>query len=96
MEAFGVEEVPAGADLEFIRARVVKRPKDVHRVVDEVFEVNERALIYAPRFRVLYRNGRTGEEKSMEFDGVTAGRIRRGKQAGSAVPPPPPPPPTSP
>jgi hypothetical protein len=32
-------------------------------------------VIYTPRFRILYRNTKTNEEKSLEFDGVTAKKI---------------------
>jgi hypothetical protein len=49
------------------------------RLVSELFEVSERAVIYTPRYRVIYRNTRTGEEKTAEFDGVTAERIQRGR-----------------
>ena len=77
LAAFGVKEIPPEADLNIIRSRIFKRPKDIHRLVTEVFEVHERALIYAPRFRVLYTNVNTGEGKAVEFDGVTAQRIQR-------------------
>ncbi len=93
---FGVEEIAQNSDLDIIRAMIVKRPGDVNRVVSELFEVSERAVIYTPRFKVLYRNTKTGEEKVMEFDGVTAQKIQQSKHAGSQsadpLPPPPPPP----
>jgi len=76
LAAFGVEEIAPDADLDIIRSKIVKRPKDINRLVNELFEVNERAVIYTPRFRVLYRNVKTGEEKTVEFDGVTAERIQ--------------------
>lgn len=76
LAAFGVKEIASDADLDIIRSKILKRPKDMNRLVNELFEVNERAVIYTPRFRVLYRNVKTGEEKTMEFDGVTAERIQ--------------------
>jgi hypothetical protein len=78
---FGVQEVAQDADLNCIRLRVAKRPVGVNRIVSELFEVNDRAVIYAPRFRVVYRNVRTGEEKAVEFDGVTAQKIGESKHA---------------
>jgi len=75
LSTFGVQEVAQDADLNCIRLRVARRPADVNRLVSELFEVNDRAVIYAPRFRVVYRNVRTGEEKAVEFDGVTAQKI---------------------
>jgi hypothetical protein len=92
LAAFGVEEIAQDADLEHIRSRVIKRPNDINRLVNELFEVEERAVIYTPRYRVVYRNARTGEEKTVEFDGVTANRIRESKHANLPLPPPPPPP----
>ena len=97
LEEFGVQEVAGDADLNILRSRIAQRPKDISRVVSEVFEVEERAVIYAPRFRVQYGNNKTGEEKTVEFDGVTGERIRQSKGEGSngnppVLPPPPPPP----
>jgi hypothetical protein len=91
-----VEEIASNADLDFIRAKIVNRPRDISRLVNELFEINERVVIYTPRFRVLYRNAKTGEQKAVEFDGVTAERIQQSKSTSSrdtlSVPPPPPPP----
>ena len=92
----GVEEIASNADLDFIRSKIVNRPKDINRLVSELFEVDERVIIYTPRFRVVYRNARTGEPKAVEFDGVTAERIQQGRSMTShdafSIPPPPPPP----
>lgn len=77
LKAFGVKEIPSDADLNIIRSRIFKRPKDIHRVVKELFEVSERAVIYTPQFKVRYRNVKTREEKTVEFDGVTGERIQR-------------------
>jgi hypothetical protein len=76
LAAFGVKEIAQDADIDIIRSRVFKRPKDINRVVTELFEVTERAIIYTPRFRVLYTNVKTSEMKAVEFDGVTAQRIQ--------------------
>jgi hypothetical protein len=76
LAAFGVKEIAPKADLEAIRSKILKRPKDINRLVNELFEVTERAVIYTPRFRVKFKNLRTGEEKNVEFDGVTAERIQ--------------------
>jgi len=72
---FGAEEIPEDEDLHIIQSKILKRPNDINRVVNELFEVNERVVIYTPRYRLLYRNLGTGEERAMEFDGVTAKRI---------------------
>lgn len=77
LAALGVKEIAPDFDLDIIRSKILKRPKDVNRLVKELFEVNERAIIYTPRFRVQYTNVRTGEGKAIEIDGVTAQRIER-------------------
>lgn len=71
----GVEGIAEDADLNVIQCRILKRPKDINRIVKELIEVNERVVIYAPRFRLVYRDTITGSEKTIEFDGVTAKRI---------------------
>jgi hypothetical protein len=71
----GAKEIAGDADLRFIQSRILKRPKDINRIVNELIEVNERVVIYAPRFRLVYKNTITGKEKAIEFDGVTAKRI---------------------
>lgn len=77
LAAFGIREIAPDTDLDIIRSRIIKRPNDVSRLVNEIFEVKERAIIYTPRYRVLYKNTKTDEKKSMEFDGVTAERIQQ-------------------
>ena len=72
---FGIEELPENADVNFIRNRIAKRPKDLCRIVEEIFEVTERSVIYIPRYKLLFRNVNTGEEKVLVLDGVTAKRI---------------------
>jgi len=77
LTAFGVKEIPPDLDLKIIRSRILKRPKDINRLVIELFEVNERAAIYTPRFRVMYTNVRTGESKAVDFDAITGQRVQR-------------------
>lgn len=90
LAAFGTEEIAHDADLDIIRSRIVQRPNDISRIVSELFEVDDRAVIYTPRFRVVYKNMKTDEQRIVEFDGVTAARIQQGKHSGSSIPPPPP------
>lgn len=81
---FDIEEVSENAEVDFVRERIVKRPKDVNRIVEEIFEVAERVVIYTPLFRILYKNTKTGDERTMEFDGITANLIQRRKSSISA------------
>lgn len=79
LDESGVKEIAPDADLDIIRSKILKRPKDIDRIVDELFEVTRRTVIYAPRFRALYTSVKTGEEKSAEFDGITAEKIQRAR-----------------
>jgi hypothetical protein len=76
LTTFETKEIPQDTDLNIIRAKILKRPKNINKIITELFEVNERAIIYTPRYRVLYTNLKTGEMKAIEFDGITAQRIQ--------------------
>ena len=58
--------------LEIIKSRIVKRPPDVDNVENELFQVSEHAVIYSPIYEITFRNLKTGEEKVIKIDGVTA------------------------
>jgi hypothetical protein len=75
IEECGISELPESADVNFIKERIANRPKDMCRIVEELFEVTERSVIYTPRYKLLFRNVNTGEEKILVLDGVTAKRI---------------------
>ncbi len=66
-------EIVSDADVGILRS--IKRPTDIKRIVRELFEVTERAVIYTPVYKVLFQNIKTGEVKALEFDGVTSKRI---------------------
>jgi hypothetical protein len=75
IDKYGIEELPENTDVDFVRARIARRPEDISRIVEEIFEVTERTVIYAPRFRVAFKNTTTGEEKALVIDGVSSKRI---------------------
>jgi hypothetical protein len=70
-----IKEIDPEADVDFARKRLVHRPENLSRIVDEVFEISERVVIYAPRYKLTYVNASNYEEKSIEFDGITSKRI---------------------
>ena len=72
---FGIEELAENADVNFVRERIAKRPKDMSRIVEEVFEITDRSVIYTPRFKLLFKNVKTGEEKVLVLDGITSRKI---------------------
>jgi len=65
-------EILPNEEVDIIRNRIVKRPPEIKRVVKEIFEVVDRAVIYTPIYKVKFQNVKTGEVKIVKFDGVTA------------------------
>ncbi len=76
---YHIKEIDSDADVDFVRKRLVSRPENLSRIVSEVFEIGERVVIYAPRFKLTYVNADTYKRKSVEFDGVTSRRIHEEK-----------------
>ena len=75
IEECRIQELPEDAYVNFVRERIAKRPKELCRIVQEIFEVSDRSVIYTPRYKLLFRNVNTGEEKILLLDGITSKRI---------------------
>ena len=75
---FCVKKVPPNLDLSILRTRIQKRPADIGWIANETLEVNERTVIYTPRFRVTLKHAKTGKQKTAEFDGVNGKLIHLG------------------
>ncbi len=59
-------------EIEIVKSRIVKRPSDITKIADELFQISEYAVIYSPIYKIIFRNVGTGEEKLIKIDGVTA------------------------
>jgi hypothetical protein len=68
----GKVKVSPQKSVEIVKSRIVKRPPDADKVENELFQISEHAVIYSPIYEVTFRNTRTGEEKAIKIDGVTA------------------------
>lgn len=68
----GIVKVSPRKEIEMVKARIVKRPSDVARIEDEMFQISEHAVIYSPIYEITFRNVRTGEERLVKIDGVSA------------------------
>jgi len=71
-----VEAAP-NKEIEILRSRIVKRPPDAERVVQEQFQVSERSVIYKPVYKLTFKNVRTDKVKTAKIDGVTGRPILR-------------------
>lgn len=65
-------EILPNEEVDIIRNKIVRRPPEIKRVVKELFEITDRAVIYTPIYKVKFQNNKTGEAKTVKFDGVTA------------------------
>lgn len=65
-------EILPHEEVDIIRSKIVRRPPEIKRVVKELFEITDRAVIYTPIYKVKFQNTKTGEAKTVKFDGVTA------------------------
>jgi len=54
-----------------MRSRIVKRPQDIERIVDEIFEVTELSAIYTPIYEARLRHLKTGVIKIVPISGIT-------------------------
>jgi hypothetical protein len=81
----GIVEIDSEADVNFVRKKLVHRPENLSRIVNEIFEMGERVVIYAPRFKLTYVNASTYQKKSIEFDGVTSKRIHEENHSSRIV-----------
>lgn len=68
-----VEEAKISRDeeIDFLRSKIVKRPRGVE-VTKEIFEVNERALVCCPIYRLAFQNMNTGKKVTLTIDGITS------------------------
>ncbi len=71
-EKLGKIKTTAKKEVEMIKSRIVKRPPDADRIENEVFEISEHAVIYSPIYVITFRNIRTGEDRIVKVDGITA------------------------
>ena len=63
IKKLGIEELDENADVNFVKEIILKRPKDISKIIEEIFEVTERTVIYCPRYKLLFRWVKTGEKK---------------------------------
>jgi hypothetical protein len=59
-------------EIDLVKERIIKRPSDATQIENELFQVSEHAVIYSPIYEIAFLNVKTGEEKLVKIDGVTA------------------------
>ena len=68
----GMVQVSPRKEIEMVKSRIVKRPPEMAKIEDELFQISEHAVIYSPIYEITFRNVRTGEERLVKIDGVSA------------------------
>jgi hypothetical protein len=58
-------------EIDFLRSRLVKRPPDVGEVIKEIFEINERKIIFCPMYKFEYQNIKNKKEAMAKINGIT-------------------------
>jgi hypothetical protein len=71
-EKLGKIKTTPKKEVEMIKSRIVKRPSDADRIENELFEISEHAVIYSPIYEITFSNIKTGEDRIMKVDGITA------------------------
>jgi len=85
IRSFKMQEIAPNLDVDIFRKRMEKRPNDIKRVVNEETEIDQRSVIYTPRFRLTYKCQKISKEAYLEFDGVTSKLIRQNENVFSAA-----------
>ena len=58
-------------EIEFLRSKIVKRPSNADFIIKEIFEINERMIIYNPMYELVFQNFKTSRVVTVIIDGVT-------------------------
>lgn len=67
-------EISREQEIDLLRSRIAKRPSD-GEITKEIFEVNERAVVYSPMYQLTFQNVKTGKKASVKIDGITGETI---------------------
>jgi len=59
-------------EIAFLRSRLVKRPPDAGEIIKEVFEINDRMIVYNPIYELVFQNIKNAKMVTVLIDGVTA------------------------
>jgi hypothetical protein len=58
-------------EIQFIRSKIVKRPLNADFVIKEVFEINDRMILYNPIYELVFQEVKTSQIITLLIDGVT-------------------------
>jgi hypothetical protein len=62
-------------EIAFLRHKIAKRPADADVIIKEIFEINERMIIYNPMYELLFQNSRSASTITILIDAITGNII---------------------
>ena len=62
-------------EIAFLRQKIVKRPSDADVIIKEVFEINERMIIYNPIYELVLQSVKTAKTITILIDAITGNII---------------------
>jgi hypothetical protein len=68
----GIVQGSPRKEIEMVKSRIVKRPPEMTKIENELFQISEHAVIYSPIYEITFRDVKTGEERLVKIDGVSA------------------------
>jgi len=75
IKKYKIKELPKNFEVNLLKSKIARRPKDLCKIIKELFEITERTIIYAPRLKLRYKHKKTNQEKILILDGITAKKI---------------------
>ncbi len=66
--------------IEFLKARIARRPVGVGEIIREVFEITERTIIYYPMYELTFENAKDKKDATITINGITGETILNGNK----------------
>ena len=76
----GKDIMTTGKDVELLKSKIVHRPADILSILNEMFTVLERAVIYKPMYNITIQNIKTEKAIMLTIDAITGKIISTIKQ----------------
>jgi carbonic anhydrase/acetyltransferase-like protein (isoleucine patch superfamily) len=61
--------------IELLRSKIARRPKDIAKIIREIFEIKENTIVYRPFFEFTFHNTKTKEYVTLKVDGVSGDKL---------------------
>ncbi len=69
-------------EIDIIKSKIVNRPANSDFIIKEIFEINDRMIVYTPMYELIFQDNKTSDEIILSIEGTT-GRISISKKLSS-------------